>query len=76
MPKVNHLMIEQKSFAHAGVSTCARLKNKGTITLVGWVLPSLVLQGCMALQVRRPLPEHLLDQAQVAAFFTPSGEGG
>ena len=26
-------------------------------------LTALLLQGCTALQVRRPLPEHLLDQA-------------
>jgi len=31
--------------------------------LLAWVF---VLPGCMALQVRQPLPEHLLDQAQVA----------
>jgi predicted acylesterase/phospholipase RssA len=29
-------------------------------------LTALLLQGCMALKVRQPLPEHLLDQAQVA----------
>ncbi|MEW6660144.1 MAG: patatin-like phospholipase family protein [Thermodesulfobacteriota bacterium] len=34
--------------------------------LVLTCLAALTLQGCMALKVRQPLPEHLLDQAQVA----------
>jgi hypothetical protein len=31
-------------------------------------LLTLMLQGCMALQVRQPLPEHLMDQAEVAGL--------
>ena len=33
--------------------------------LVMTCVVALILQGCMALQVRHPLPEHLQDQAQV-----------
>jgi predicted patatin/cPLA2 family phospholipase len=40
--------------------------RKGIIGLVGLVLLSLLLQGCMSLPVRHPLPENLLDQVQVA----------
>ena len=40
--------------------------RKGVIGFVGLALLSLLLQGCMALQVRQPLPEHLMDQAEVA----------
>ncbi len=31
-------------------------------------LAALMLQGCVALQVRHPLPEHLLDQAEVGGL--------
>jgi hypothetical protein len=31
-------------------------------------LAAFMLQGCMALKVRQPLPEHLLDQAEVAGL--------
>jgi predicted acylesterase/phospholipase RssA len=33
--------------------------------LAGLALLGLFLQGCMTLQVRHPLPEHLLEQAQI-----------
>ena len=61
-----HLMIKQKSFADSGSNTRAHLGRRGIIILVSLVLLSLLLQGCMALQVRRPLPEYLLEEAQVA----------
>ena len=59
-------MITQKSFADSGSNTSAHLGSRGIILLVSLVLLSLLLQGCVALQVRRPLPEHLLDQVEVA----------
>jgi hypothetical protein len=34
--------------------------------LAGMAALALLIQGCAALQVRRPLPEHLLEQVQVA----------
>ncbi|MGP8052054.1 MAG: patatin-like phospholipase family protein [Desulfobaccales bacterium] len=38
------------------------------MALAGLALCGLLLQGCVALQVRHPLPEELEDQAQVADF--------
>ena len=42
-----------------------RLRRQGCF-LVLICLAALMLQGCMALQVRQPLPEHLMDQVEVA----------
>ncbi len=38
----------------------------GRFLLLACVAALMLLQGCVALQVRQPLPEHLLEQAQVA----------
>jgi len=43
-------------------------QRKGIIGFVGLALLSLLLQGCMSLPVRHPLPENLLDRVQVADF--------
>src|SRR5665647_3299050 len=42
------------------------LRQARYVLLAGMVALMFLIQGCMALQVRKPLPEHLLDQAQVA----------
>ncbi len=42
--------------------------RQGIVGFVGLALLGLLLQGCMSLQVRHPLPENLQDQAQVAGL--------
>lgn len=42
------------------------LRQARYVILAGMAALVLLSQGCVALQVRQPLPEHLLEQAQVA----------
>lgn len=46
-----------------GIRTSSPIR--GFLVLVSLVLFSIFLQGCMALNVRHPLPENLLDEVQV-----------
>jgi len=45
-----------------------RLRLEPRFIALALLAALLLLQGCMALQVRHPLPEHLLDQAQIAGL--------
>jgi hypothetical protein len=58
-------MLREKSAANPPVRTRAGSAYRGCLALVGLALGGFLLQGCMALQVRHPLPEQLLDQVQV-----------
>ena len=59
-------MFGKKSSAKSAGRTRAGSGGRGFRVLVSVALLGLLLQGCMVLRVRQPLPEHLLDQAQVA----------
>ena len=59
-------MIKRAQWSIWAGGTLSSSARKGIIGFVGLALLSLLLQGCMSLQVRHPLPEHLLDQVQVA----------
>jgi len=59
-------MFGKKSSAKSAGRTRAGSGGRGFRVLVSVALLGLLLQGCMVLRVRHPLPEHLLDQAQVA----------
>lgn len=40
--------------------------RRGHLPVLALLAPmAFIIQGCMALKVRQPLPEHLLDQAQI-----------
>ena len=59
-------MNREESAENPPVRTRAGSKVEAFFALVSLALCGLLLQGCVALQVRHPLPEHLLDQVQVA----------
>ena len=59
-------MLREESAANPPVRTRAGSEGRGFLVLVSAVLCGLLLQGCVALQVRHPLPEHLLEQVQIA----------
>ncbi|MCL4500240.1 MAG: patatin-like phospholipase family protein [Deltaproteobacteria bacterium] len=42
------------------------LRRSGLLLILACTGALMLLQGCMALQVRHPLPEHLADQAEIA----------
>ena len=58
-------MNREESAENPPVRTRAGSKVEGFFALVSLALCGLLLQGCVALQVRHPLPERLLDQVQV-----------
>ena len=59
-------MLKKKSSAKSAGRTNAGSNGRGFRALVSVALLGLLLQGCMSLRVRQPLPEHLLDQVQIA----------
>jgi len=59
-------MPREESLANSAGRTRAGAAGRGFLVLVSLVVGGLLLQGCMALKVRQPLPEHLQFQAQVA----------
>ena len=59
-------MLGKKSSAKSAGRTRAGSGGRGFRVLVSVALLGLLLQGCMVLRVRHPLPEHLLDQVQIA----------
>ena len=58
-------VLRDESAANSAGRTQAGLDGKGLLAHISLALCGLLLQGCMSLQVRQPLPEHLLDQAQI-----------
>jgi hypothetical protein len=61
-------MIGPASETLATGSIKAFCSRRSVIALVVLGVMALLLQGCIALQVRHPLPEHLQDQAEVDAL--------
>ncbi|MGA8572196.1 MAG: patatin-like phospholipase family protein [Desulfobaccales bacterium] len=61
-------MPREESLANFEGKRRANSAGRGFLALVGLALCGLLLQGCVALQARHPLPEDLEDQAQVAGF--------
>ena len=58
-------MLREESLANLAVRTRAGSDGRGFFALVSLALCALLIQGCMALQVRHPLPENLLEQVEV-----------
>ncbi len=61
-------MFIEESAANSPVRTRAGSDGNGFFLLVILALMGLLLQGCVALQVRHPLPHDLLEQAQMAGL--------
>ena len=58
-------MLREESLTNLAGRSRAGSDGRRFFALVGLALCGLLLQGCMALQVRHPLPENLLEQAEV-----------
>lgn len=61
-------MLREESALNLPVSPRAGLDVRGLFAFVGLLLGGLLLQGCVALQVRHPLPEHLMERVEIAGL--------